>query len=463
MKHLIRRVALAAALALSLPASHAGSACWVWSAQEAVPGMAEKPNYASVALDGTGAAWVLATERMADGDRVRMRQQSGGGLWQAPVDLFELNGASSDRVTVQADREGNGIAVWNHRTEEPWESHIYAASYSPSRGWDEARRLEADSSFFSVAMAPNGYSMVITDSSDYWEHAGYVHSWSPASGWSAVEALGPWYRYRFGTYRLAVNSAGQSVVSWLWAGNVLAMHRHRPNGRWSHPAYLNGTGRQFDGRFMVMAPVRLNEQGEAMVAWSDRERPQHARVFTRRMQMGQGGWQPAEMLSGEQKLKAVHPLIDLNDAGQAMVSWRRLGVAIEYPPYQIQTRRDLGAGWEPTRRMESGHSALDETVIAMSPQGHTVTAWKYAPKKELASPVTIASTVQLPHGQRITTTHVSRKGAVRDSRLWLAKNAQGQMLLAWDDFAEDGSYRLMTQRGEAQQGPGCGTEAAAPR
>lgn len=446
MKHLIRRVAVAAALAtLSLAAT---AECWQWSAKERMPDITQEPASSAVAMDGTGATWVLIGEGPAGG-RVLVSRRAPDGSWGQPLVLAQAAEPMIMRdAQMHVDDAGHALAFWAE-CDRYARCANKAAAFTQTSGWESPRQLP--SGRVSVGMATNGRTLILS-ADDYGDTPAYLTPWSPDTGWGEAEVSGRFYHHR-PKFSVAVNNAGQAVISVVNGLRVAVKYRRAPGVRWSEVARINELGRK---PFTDHAPVALNESGQAMVVWSDRLPDRHDRINAKRLDVGRDVLLPTEILTSEEKDRALDPSVTMNARGQVVAGWmRQRGPdAAE----QIQTRLgDPVRGWTPMLRLTQWNQSVGGPRLSSVETGQVVGL--AATKAKSSAATGVASQVLMGDGTSVTFTHL--KPEAYDAQwstprpLWLSTNRNGQALVAWAETPTPDAYELMLQLGRPRPDGSC--------
>jgi hypothetical protein len=283
------------------------------------------------------------------------------GTWDMPVqiDTAATNGTSvSAQLAVSAN--GTAAAVWQEQALPPnaADDFAWANVYTPGKGWGTAAPLFQESfggnATPQVAIDSKGNAVAawaenIGDTPSTGQQA-YASFYTSGAGWSAAVRVSIWQQvytpspplptHTTGSVddvHVAINDAGDAVVTWWTPMNNISMHGigNKPlAARYDHTTKSFGTPVFLDncqdncGSFTSLEPrVTLDANGNAVVIWHQQlAAGSGERVWAAHYTASTGTWSsPADALDAS--LMTVQstavPRVGFDPSGRALAVWQQ--------------------------------------------------------------------------------------------------------------------------------------------
>ena len=213
-----------------------------------------------------------------------------GSSWAPPEPLDAAVG-SINSVEIAMNADGDAIAVWSSRVEPGFDARdysVWAARFTPRSGWGTATKLgSADgrqgASQPAIAVNDEGQAVVAweewaSDDDDQSAEGVWVTRFDPETQWEAPVLLGA-AGY---SATVALNDNGQAVVAWTRRDEGVWVSLLDSDSRRSAPERLDRDCIQRedsgDDPFVSYAPsqsrnpeVAMADSGQAVVIWDDNE------------------------------------------------------------------------------------------------------------------------------------------------------------------------------------------------
>ncbi|BEP70817.1 hypothetical protein GmRootV35_53310 [Variovorax sp. V35] len=254
-----------------------------WTAPQRLEANAGGVRDIRIAIDKpSGRAVVLWTQ---------LSSVTGYDLWALPVDpaggwgspaLLETGTGIVGNASVGIDANGNAVAVWS-QIGPATRFSIYANRYTPAGGWGTAALIETNEVVGSVdgdpavVVAASGESVAVWKRSDGSSASLWTNRANASGTWTTATELVPdtGTGHSIGAHDLAIDAAGNALLAWgqadlpggsnLWESAVWFKH-------FSAGAWQSGTARVgapfVATQALLSTPVlRMNAAGAAVVSW----------------------------------------------------------------------------------------------------------------------------------------------------------------------------------------------------
>jgi PKD domain-containing protein len=234
----------------------------------------------AIAIDGAGNAIAAWAERTADTFAVRAATRSAQqGVWGAPARLSTPTVNVSGGPSLAVATTGVGVVAWV-------EGGATRASFIRDLHWQPVATLSRSTSTAigtpSAALGASGDALVVwpaqRGSSIAVEGAFWTHG---AATWSEPVEIGV-LKDSSETPRAAVDSEGNTDVTWVGVQGVQSAFRPVTTGGWSRPALVSGPSTA-----TTHVTVGLQESGNRVALWQE-----SGRVLAALRPGATGSWQP---------------------------------------------------------------------------------------------------------------------------------------------------------------------------
>jgi uncharacterized protein YheU (UPF0270 family) len=225
---------------------------------------------------------------------------------------------------------GEAVIVWTQADDT--ESHILRSEYrnglwkDPVNASDDINPNTTEAFQPQVALNDNGEAVIVwtqTDGANYqifrseYRNGAWTEPTGPTDNISpnGLDATDP---------QVALNNNGDTVIVWSQFDGLkkqIFRSEYR-NGSWKDPVGSSDNISP-DGQDAVIPRVDLNDQGEAVIVWSQ-SNGTHNQIF--RSEYRNGSWKdPAgisDNISPDGQSTAI-PQVDLNNQGEAVIVWEQ--------------------------------------------------------------------------------------------------------------------------------------------
>lgn len=361
-------VLVAMAMAGWMPVSGVSAATaecpWVWSPVEQlnVPGpfLGRNPL---IRMDDAGTALAAWAEMGPDNtERILVSRRAPGGHWQAPWQVGVNPGAGqndSSDLDLAVGASGHALLTWRRQSQrDPAGPRV--VYFDPVAGWTQPTTLPVKSAgATAAAVAVNGAGQGLVS----WAEPGQVLTrfFSPGKGWSAVVRVGDTGTQPGSAPRPVINDVGDAAVSWMSPQPKVARY-DRSAGGWQPTTPLLDAGKVREGASPDLA---LTPAGDLFAVWAEQPKgDSKMRVLAAHYLAGQG-WEPTARLSGA-SYGGHQPSVAVNPQGEAMVSWRveEMGTA-----QRVESSRYMpGRGWGAIVRIRTD-AFVSASVPSFQPKG----------------------------------------------------------------------------------------------
>ena len=296
--------------------------------------------------------------------------------WLASTSI-STGGTNASQPSVAVAADGETIAAWSCWTaatnacRRPCEVPRAAAGKRPS---PSRRAVRAQVARASSAIGPQGEAIVV------WDIYNGAHDVVQAAvrpevggAWQAPVDLSDTGHEAYAPQIAIDYSDGEAIAAWE---SYNGAQRHRP-GRGARRKPAAPGRRPSTSPTRAMTPTRcrspLNGKGEAIAVWELNNGSAILAQAAARPEAG-GAWQAPVSLSEGSGL-AYRPQVAVNDEGEAVVAWTRRGGGSE--KVQVSVRAQAGGGWTAPATLASGPSNIDpfEATVAIDAHGDAVAVW----------------------------------------------------------------------------------------
>lgn len=278
----------------------------------------------TLGVAANGNVFVPWTQVVGTGERnVWVRRYTAAGGWDAAQQVYAVPGWRADSLQVAVDATGSATLVWTARdVNNGARSDVLASRYTPGGGWSAPQPIENDdtgpASSTRVAVDGAGVVHVVWQQSDGIRFNAYTTRYTPGVGWSpAPQLLENADTGNVSDIRVAANTAGEAVATWVQSSDVWAS-RYLPGTGWGAPQRL-------DTRSAGIAKspeAAIDGAGNAIVVWSQSDGVRIS-VWASRFTPA-GGWGSAQLLEADPTADAYHQNVALDGQGNAITLWFRL-------------------------------------------------------------------------------------------------------------------------------------------
>jgi len=229
-----------------LSAQEQGQALAAWSPAMPIPDgtVASNGPFVPAALAGSAkqavvvAWWQPAPDVAPNAIRLLARRYSLRGDWEAPVVLSEPPNVGGQEASVASNSSGTTMVVWTELNPSTLAQAVKARLFRPRSGWDDPVTLSERGTGAKVFIDTSGIATAT------WVGGPSARTlvsrrFVPDSGWDAEVAVGQGVVPRESV--LAGDGQGNATAAWQ-DFNGLMVSRAAPDGSWSEPLRLAGSG-----------------------------------------------------------------------------------------------------------------------------------------------------------------------------------------------------------------------------
>jgi hypothetical protein len=232
---------------------------------------------------------------------------------------------------------------------------------------------------------------------------------------------------------LAGNGAGDAVAAWEAYDGAVHASTRIAGGPWSAPTTLSVGA---DAFLKASRPhVAINEAGDVVVVWQQREFPV-PHIESARM-AGGGAWSSPVPIGSHFSENDVGPDVAIAAAGDAVAAW-----VVEVPGgTQVQAATSVGAAWTTPVDLDATPGATAGwPAVAMDDAGDAVVAWAHFTDPDAG----LRSAIRPAAGAWSASSEVD-SGPVA-SPPSIASDAAGNVTAVWSIFAEASVIVISAQR-----------------
>ncbi|WP_369645925.1 hypothetical protein [Variovorax sp. V118] len=357
-----------------------------WTAPQRLEANAGGVRDIRIAIDKpSGRAVVLWTQ---------LSSVTGYDLWALPVDpaggwgspaLLETDTGIVGNASVGIDANGNAVAVWS-QIGPATRFSIYANRYTPAGGWGTAALVETNEVVGSVdgdpavVVAGSGESIAVWKRSDGSSASLWTNRANASGTWTTATELVPdtGTGHSIGAHDLAIDAAGNALLAWGQADLPGGSNQWESAvwfKRFSAGAWQSGTARVgapfVATQALLSTPVlRMNAAGAAVVSWG---RLDNALMAATAAPGAAFGADRVVRAAASQALASL-PALGVDDATNALVAWAQgngVGTSDLYA-----ARHTPAGGWETPVAQEGTDEIATSPDLAMNEVGNAVLAWQ---------------------------------------------------------------------------------------
>lgn len=339
-----------------------------------------------VAIDKpTGRAVVLWTQLSSvtgyDLWALQVDPQAG---WGTPAPLESASGTVGV-ASAGIDGKGNAVAVWSQIAPTTRFS-IYANRYTPAGGWGTATPIETDEIVGTVdgdpavVMAGSGESLAVWKRSTGSSASLWTNRADAAGNWTAATELVPdaGTGQSIGAHELAIDASGNALLAWgqvdlpggsnQWESAIWV--KRFSAGAWQGAVARVGAPFNATQAFLSTPVLRMNAAGAAVVSWG---RLDNALMAATAAPGAAFGADTVVRPAAPQALTSL-PALGVDDATQALGAWTQAnGVGTGD---LLAARFTPAEGWSAPSLQESSTEAAQSPDIGMNEAGNAVLAWQ---------------------------------------------------------------------------------------
>ena len=401
-----RSILVLAAVAITLMSSGCGQGPQMASSPEQNPQMTSSPEIvksSSIFTKNWSLLWHLNTngvqvdnQEIASNDSgniaVAWRQVDGGAniimaalydasenYWSPPVNIGDVNITGvAFKPDVEMDASGNVVAVWTQFQGNRFK--IMSSSYDNETGaWSGA--IEIDYTNGSHAFLPK----VVMDSSGnamavWYQHDGSRYSIfsnrynAQASEWGGAELVEDIDTGDAFHPQVDGNGSGVVIVTWKQFDgqkDSAWVNRYDPvAGAWGDAETIEN----YNIDHVNDPVIAINNAGDAIVSWYMKS-GEFYNVYANIYDSAAGNWGEAVLIDAHDNGDAYSPVVDIDENGNAIVVWYHDDGTV----YQLFTRRyDYQKGaWAATVQLDSGENGdAENPQVVLDPDGNAVVVWQ---------------------------------------------------------------------------------------
>lgn len=336
------------------------------------------PNGAALfAVNAAGNAFAVWRQPESTHDAIYAARYVAGNGWQHAERIDDLE-HDAEAPTVAVDANGNAIAIWLQRVEDPDPSNdyigIYASRYAAGSGWQSPILL---SNFPGIALMPqlamntDGSAVVVWHQALFNNSKIYAAYYLGGSGWQEAIAIGTDYPAGYPA-DIAIDSDGNAIAVFLDDINreIYANHYDVGSG-WQGPEPVS-TSNSFGPR------VEMDGFGNALVAWAQQGSYGIAstKVYARRHVAGIG-WSSITALDTANLGHSMNIDMAVNSDGDAIVLWDRFDLTDSAFNYALEVNRYIaGDGWQGKELLSAPAYGSLAADVTLDTNGNIMAAWR---------------------------------------------------------------------------------------
>lgn len=267
---------------------------------------------------------------------------------------------------VEADRDGNFLAVWHQG------GHVEAARF-PTTGSFTTQIVSTPTvvGFPDLAIDASGHAVAAYGSGYDLRSA----SFAPATGWAADAKLVTTSAMP-DFVGVELDDAGDGfLVASASDGNHydVRVRRYLAGQGFAATDAVIDTTTAYDARSPVL---RVNSAGDALLAWAQSDGT-HVDLYVSLYAKSSDAWSPPQLLDGD--VMAVPPVanwfvrmdVDLDDRGEGIVAWTEETAT----GYAVMARRVASGGWSPIEAIDPASNAFESTRASIDAAGRAIVTW----------------------------------------------------------------------------------------
>jgi hypothetical protein len=319
-----------------------------------------------VASDGQGNVVALWRELDGDESAIRAAVRTAGESWQASRRI-SAPAAATEAPQLAMDSLGNAVAVW-HRSNG--RDSVVQAAVRPKAGeWSAAQDLSppGERAFNADAAVEAGRVTAVWAAMDGWRSVVRASSRSVGGSWEPAQTVSTTLSNAYAPV-VAMDDRGGAVAAWQWwdgAYLVIQASTRTPDGRWSEPETLSGSGR--DGS---RPQVAMDAAGNAIVGWTRSNGTWIAAQVASKPAVGSWG---APRYFSRRGGHVRELFLDMNRRGDAAVAWVQ-GYGGSSAMLWSSVRPGGSAGWSPRAQLTDFWSG-NRARVALDEAGNVTAVW----------------------------------------------------------------------------------------
>ncbi len=340
-----------------------------------------------------------------------------GKIWQTPALIETENTGDAENLTLAVCGSGAAIAVWGQR--DGSDMYIWANHYDPDTGWGTAEIIQNSTTWSGaypeVAMNDSGDAMAVWLQYDNGKGYVFANSYIAGTGWGWAQQIDTGTQSASNP-AIAMDGSGNVIAAWeQWDGTYYNIHANRYDTvtGWSGAELIRS-----DSGNSLEPCVTTDAHGNTAVGWHG---PQgsSSMVYVRQYISGSGwntpiplgggdqiqvamygnryiiavwsawdgikhdlwsktyapgsGWGTSELVETCDEGDLCDPLLDSDDAGNAVVVWRQFDGLLWSTWANIFTP---GLGWTADTAVESDdENETNSPHAAIGPDGSAMAVW----------------------------------------------------------------------------------------
>ena len=284
--------------------------------------------------------------------------------WEGPENVSPRLGGWAGNCEVVCDSSGNAFVAWIEY------SQIFASRYILGQGWETPHAVGADNYYNaqspSIDMDDQGNAIVVWGDKTSATYNIWANRYTAGSGWGVQVLIESDDAGDAMEQQVAADSAGNAIAVWREYGGPTPSQSHvwaniyNASDGWGVSRLLETNDTDTAGR----PRVGFDLAGNAIVVLSLTNNTVWKGVWTTRYAMS-GEWSALEWIPGTD---GVEPDLAVNQAGQAIVVWRKYAV--------FSNTYRAGFGWSDTELVSYlPNNGLQDPVVSIDRNGDAVTAW----------------------------------------------------------------------------------------
>ncbi len=320
------------------------------------------------------------------------KSEYSNGVWTHPsteADFISVSGEDAANPQVAMDNSGNVIISWLQHRSNLWQVFM---SERRSGTWTHPSSL---TDHISVAGKAVGKQYMAMDNL-----GNAIITWEQSNSSNVLQAFKSEYRFNGSQFvwdhpddlndnitpdgssasiaDLDMDNLGNAIIVWRQSDGAdmqLFLSEYR-SGVWSHPTDSANDYFTISGSLASSAKVSMSDNGNAVLAWQQRDGSNQYQVF--KSEYKSGSWIHPSSLSDAISLSGYNSFLtsaDMNSSGGALIAWY-MDTASDG---LIMVADNFSGNWQyPSSSSE--HISADERIaiapsVAMNDSGEVVVAW----------------------------------------------------------------------------------------